>query len=119
MFANHSATYPGGFLNRDTLKSFYGMTGSDSNLKYTPGTERIPENWYTRAVGDPYDGEVFQMNFKTLVQEHPELLAFGGNTGTVNSFTGLDVHNLTVSLMTSCFTTLDERDPLRRSFSLH
>ena len=57
------------------------MTGSDdSNLIYTPGTERIPENWYKRAVGDPYDDVTFMSNFKTLVQEHPELLAFGVET---------------------------------------
>lgn len=96
MFANHSAAYPEGFLDRNTLKSFYAISGPDSGLTYTSGYERIPQNWYTRAVGDPYDIPGFNMDFKTLVQQHPELLAFGGNTGTVNSFAGLDVGNLTV-----------------------
>jgi len=100
MFSNKSATYPDGFLDRGTLKSFYSMTGADqSSLKYTPGAERIPNNWYTRAAGDPYSVPFFISDFKTLVQQHPELLTFGGNTGTVNSFTGLDFGNLTVSTL--------------------
>lgn len=99
MFANKSAAYPEGFMNRDTLKSFYAMTGNDaSDLTYTPGHERIPENWYTRPQADPYSVPFFDSDFKTLIQEHPELLTFGGNTGTVNSFTGLDVGDLTVSI---------------------
>lgn len=97
MFANKSAAYPEGFLDRGTLKSFYAMSGPEDGLVYTPGNERIPENWYTRAVGDLYNVPQFDLDFKNLVQQHPELLAFGGNTGTVNSFTGLDIANLTVS----------------------
>ena len=109
MFANKSAAYPEGFLDQGTLKSFYAMTGTDdSNLEYTPGAERIPENWYTRAVGDPYDIPLVLQDISTLIEEHPELSAFGGNTGTVNSFTGLDIQNLTVSILTSCFVTLDK-----------
>lgn len=115
MFANKSAAYPEGFLDRSTLKSFYAMTGTDdSNLEYTPGTERIPENWYTRAVGDPYDIPSLLQDISTLIEEHPELLAFGGNTGTVNSFTGLDIQNLTVSILISCSVTLDKPVLLQR-----
>lgn len=47
---------PAGFLDQETLKPFYSVTGTDqSSLKYTPGAERIPNNWYTRAAGDTYD----------------------------------------------------------------
>ena len=84
-------------MDQSTLKSFYAMSGPEDGLMYTPGNERILENYYTRALSDPYTVPSFQMDFKTLVQAHPELLAFGGNTGTVNSFTGLDITNLTVS----------------------
>ena len=72
------------------------MTGPDNGLVYTPGNERIPENWYTRAVGDPYSVPFFNSDFANQVHQHPELSAFGGNTGTTNSFTGLDITNLTV-----------------------
>ena len=98
MFSNKSAEYPEGFLDRDTLKSFYGITGEEDSLRYTPGTERIPNNWYTRAIDDPYTGLFFASDLKNLVLQHPELAAFGGNTGTVNSFTGLDIANLTVGI---------------------
>ncbi|KAL8830412.1 MAG: hypothetical protein Q9191_001441, partial [Dirinaria sp. TL-2023a] len=86
-------------LGSKYFKSFYAITGDDaSGLTYTPGYERIPENWYTRPQSDPYSVPFFDVDFKTLIQEHPELLTFGGNTGTVNSFTGLDVGNLTGGL---------------------
>ena len=96
LFSNKSATYPEGFLDRNTLKSFYAMTGPDNSLIYTPGAERIPTNWYKRAPDDLYGGVNLAFDFKTIAQQNPSLLAFGGNTGTVNSFTGLSATNFTV-----------------------
>ena len=104
LFGNKSTTYPQGLIDANTLKSFYAMTGTDGNdLTYAPGGERIPENWYTFAPETPYTIPVFFEDFATIIQKHPELLAFGGNTGTVNSFTGLDIQNLTVSNSTLFF----------------
>ena len=98
LFGNKSTTNPEGLIDANTLKSFYAMTGTDgSSLTYTPGGERIPENWYTFSTETPYATPAFFEDFATIVGQHPELLAFGGNTGTVNSFTGLDIQNLTVS----------------------
>lgn len=97
MFANHSADYPDGFLGRDTLKSFYAISGPENELVYTPGNERIPENWYTRAANNLYTIPLVDMDLSALFQQHTELVAFGGNTGTVNSFAGLNIANLTVS----------------------
>ncbi len=108
MFSNKSAAYPEGFLDRGTLKSFYAMSGEEPNLAYSAGYERIPENWYTRAVNDKYTVPLFLSDFGTLAEEHPSLLNFGGNTGTVNSFAGLDVSNITVSdSQIPCFTLKD------------
>ncbi len=99
MFSNKSAAYPEGLLDGATLKSFYAISGTDdTNFVYSPGAERIPENWYKRAVDDPWTVPLFAQDFGSIEQQHPELLAFGGNTGTVNSFTGLDIQNLTVSI---------------------
>lgn len=97
MFANHSADYPDGFLGRETLKSFYAMSGPDNELVYSPGNERIPENYYTRAADNRYTVPLIDMDLWNLFGEHTELVAFGGNTGTVNSFTGLNIADLTVS----------------------
>ena len=104
LFGNHTTTNPEGLIDANTLKSFYAMSGTDGNdLTYTPGAERIPENWYTFAPETPYTAPALFADLATIVQQHPELLAFGGNTGTVNSFTGIDVQNLTVSSSTFLF----------------
>ena len=54
MMANHSAQYPQGYLDKETFKSFFAVTGKSGAFKYTPGYERIPDNWYKRPVGDEY-----------------------------------------------------------------
>ena len=116
MFANKSAAYPEGFLDRNTLKSFYAMTGTDdSNMVYTPGFERIPNNWYTRAIGDPYDVPLVDQDLTMLFAQNQQLDAFGGNTGTVNSFTGLNVANLTVSTFNSSHPMKDKQSLLSQS----
>lgn len=97
MFANNSAANPDRVLGRDTLKSFYAMGGPDIKLVYSPGNEGIPENWHTHAADDLYTVPLIDMDLSALFQQHPELVAFGGTTGTVNSFTGLNIANLTVS----------------------
>ncbi|MCJ1424428.1 hypothetical protein MMC29_002316 [Sticta canariensis] len=95
MFANHSAANPDGFLGQDTLKSFYAMSGPDNQLMYSPGNERIPENWYKRAANDLYTVPLLITDILNQFEQHPELVAFGGNTGTVNSFAGLNIADLT------------------------
>ena len=110
MFRNKSAAYPEGYLDRNTLKSFYAMSGEEPSLAYSPGYERIPENWYTRAVDDEYTIPLFLADFGGLAEEHPSLLNFGGNTGTVNSFAGLDVSNVSVSrLYLPCFAVDEQK----------
>ena len=45
--SNHSAEYPNGILDKETLKSFFAITeAADGTLSWTPGHERIPDNWY-------------------------------------------------------------------------
>jgi hypothetical protein len=93
--ANKSSEYPSGRLDGEVLKSFYGVTGEDGKFVYNRGHERIPDNWYTRNAADLYT--IPYLNLDTLQQasEHPEFLSIGGNTGTVDSFTGVDPSMLT------------------------
>jgi len=93
--ANKSAEYPEGILNKDVLKSFFSITGDDDNLRYNPGNERIPDNWYKRAIGDEYTIPFFATDLNLAALQHPEFLEIGGNTGTPDSFVGVDVSNLT------------------------
>jgi hypothetical protein len=95
---NKSATYPEGVLNQDVLKSFFSITGTSGNFKYTEGYERIPENWYKRAIGDEYTIPFFLTDVLAAAAQYPEFLDIGGNTGTTNSFTGVDVTNLTAGV---------------------
>jgi hypothetical protein len=97
--SNRSAENPGGVLTRDTLKSFFAVTGdSPGNFVHNRGMEQIPFNWYKRPAADAYNipevlADVFVNNAM-----YPGIVRFGGNTGTVNSFAGVDLQNLTNGL---------------------
>lgn len=96
--ANKSEEYPSGKLNGEILKSFYGITGDDGSFKYTRGTERIPDQWYTRNIIDAYTIPYLNMDTLNMALQHPEFLSIGGNTGTVDSFVGVDPSNLTAGV---------------------
>ncbi|RAO64887.1 uncharacterized protein BHQ10_000899 [Talaromyces amestolkiae] len=93
LFRNHSVENPEGVLTKDVLKSIFGVSGSDDALQYNYGYERIPENWYRR----PTDFGLVDLNLDLLnfATQYPELLNIGGNVGAVNTFTGVDISNLT------------------------
>jgi len=92
---NKSAEHPEGILNQDVLKSFFAITGDESNFVHNPGQERIPENWYKRAIGDEYTIPYFNTDLLSFASQYPEILSVGGNTGTTNSFTGVNIGDLT------------------------
>ena len=96
--SNHCADYPAGILTKETLKSFFAITEApDGTLTYTPGYERIPENWYRRPLdaANEYSATSFATNLAQMASVVPEALSVSGNTGTVNSFTGADLGNIT------------------------
>jgi hypothetical protein len=79
--ANKSAEHPQGKLDGEVLKQFFSITGEDGNFKYTPGWERIPDNWYKRNLVDEYTIPYFQIDLTNMALQHPEFLSVGGNTG--------------------------------------
>lgn len=93
--ANHSAEYPEGRLDRTSLMNFYSITGSSGNFQYAPGYERIPEDWYKRHPADSYSIPYFACDAVNQILTHPEFASIGGNTGSTNSFTGVDPSDLT------------------------
>lgn len=93
--ANKSAEYPEGRLDGNVLKSFFSITGESGNFTYTAGYEKIPDNWYKRNLADPYTIPFFETDVLAAAVQYPQFLSVGGNTGTTNSFTGLDIKNLT------------------------
>ena len=106
--SNKSETYPEGRLSKDVLRSFFAVSGPEDNPVYTKGYERIPDNWYKRAIGDEYTIPFFLLDVLAAAEHNPQFLDIGGNTGTVNSFTGLDLANITGGLYNGA--TLAEND---------
>jgi hypothetical protein len=80
------------------LKSFFAITGESGNFKYTVGHERIPDNWYKRAIGDEYTIPGFLADVLDFGEKYPPLLSTGGNTGTPDSFTFVDIGSVTKGL---------------------
>lgn len=96
--SNHSTEYPNGILDKETLKSFFAITERrDGSLIWTPGHERIPDVWYRRPLGaiNDYTPNAFGLDLIKIAEVVPEAVSVGGNTGTVNSFTGVDLGDLT------------------------
>jgi hypothetical protein len=94
--SNKSEEYPEGYLDGEVLKSFFAITGDpDSGFTWTEGNERIPDNWYKRAIGDEYTIPYFNLDLTAAAVQYPQFLDVGGNTGKTNTFTGVDIENLT------------------------
>lgn len=110
LMSNHSAEYPNGLLDKETLKSFFAITeAADGTLAYTPGYERIPDNWYRRPLGavNDYSAASFATDLVQMAAVVPGALSVGGNTGEVNTFTGVDLGNITGGV----YQTSDLTDP--------
>ncbi|KAL8864744.1 MAG: hypothetical protein Q9174_007238 [Haloplaca sp. 1 TL-2023] len=116
MMANHSNQYPEGYLDKETFKNFFAVSGEPGKFTYRAGHERIPENWYKRAT--PYtipDSKRkrtplttpprFLLQVLEFGRQDPRLLSVGGNTGTTKSFTGLSVSDLTSGVFNAATLT--------------
>lgn len=94
LLANHTSEKPLGMLTQEVFRSFFAVfDDGKGGYEYKEGHETIPQNWYRRVA--PYG--LVELNLDTVdwILQHPELGSIGGNTGTVNSFTGLDLSNVT------------------------
>lgn len=107
---NKSEEHPDGYLDANVLKSFFSITGEPGNFQWTEGHERIPDNWYKRAIGDEYTIPYFNTDVLAAAIEYPQFLDVGGNTGEPNTFTGVDLQDLTGGVFNTA--TLAEGDNL-------
>jgi hypothetical protein len=111
LLANHSAEYPRGFLEPAVFESFFGYKRDKNNqLVFTYGSERIPDNWYRRADADAWTLTDILISTGQQCLSYPSNCAVGGNTGTVNSFSGVDLGDITGGLVNS---VEDLQDPAR------
>jgi len=97
--SNKTEENPQGILNGDILKTFFAVSGEDGDFTYNRGHERIPDNWYTRNAGDAYSIAYLVADDLEMVLQHLDLESIGGNTGTVDSFTGLRIADLTGGIL--------------------
>lgn len=76
--ANHSEANPYGLLDYDVLASWFGMTGETGAYTANQGMEKIPMNWYRRALEYPYDQGYFVADLANAAALHPKFLDVGG-----------------------------------------
>lgn len=98
MMANHSDQFPQGSLSKEQLMSFFAVFGESGNFIYSAGYERIPDNWYKRAIGDEFTVPDYLADVLDYAEKDPRLLDVGGNTGQVNTFTPVDLSALTMGV---------------------
>lgn len=104
ILANHSSEHPLGILTKDVFKSFFAVYDDGrGGLEYREGHEKIPNNWKRNVPG--YGVIPLGVDLASLAAKHPELASVGGNTGTVNSFTGLDISNITGGVLNAATLT--------------
>lgn len=93
--SNHTAEEPSGYLDGYNFKTFFGVAGDPGSFVWERGQEMVPENWYRRPSDNPYTANDVAEDVAIGYAAYPDTLKYGGNTGTPNSFVGLDVANLT------------------------
>ena len=100
--SNKSKEYPAGKLNTEVLRSFFGVTqAKNGKLTVVPGNEKIPDNWYKRAIGDEYSIPFLNSDTTLAATRFPKFLNIGGNMGKGNTFTGVSVNDLTGGALNS------------------
>lgn len=98
LMSNHSNEHPDGILDKETLKQFVSIKEeADGTLTHVSGHECIPNNWYRRPRGvlNEYSPASFALDLLKMSETVPSVVLVGGNTGKVNSFTGVDLGNIT------------------------
>lgn len=93
--SNKSAENPEGVLNKDVLKSWMSISGPENNLKWTPGHERIPNNFYKRHPSDSYSIPYFEADILYLAEVEPRIISVGCNQGKVDTYNPISFESLT------------------------
>ncbi|KAK2764604.1 hypothetical protein FQN54_009299 [Arachnomyces sp. PD_36] len=108
-FANHSPENPEGITTKEIIRNFYAIYEEEDKLTYREGWERIPENWYKTPEDWGLAG--FGTDLVGWALKYPELANIGGNTGTVNSFTGVYISEITGGVLNAS-TLLEDNNLL-------
>lgn len=84
------------YLDEPNLLAFFGVEkDSKGEYKYTPGTEHLLPSWTRRPLHATFGLDDIVLNLLHAASIDPSLISLGGNTGTVNSFAGVDAGDIT------------------------
>ncbi|CAO1633105.1 unnamed protein product [Sympodiomycopsis kandeliae] len=84
------------YLDEPNLLAFFSVKrNADDSLTYTPGHERLLPSWKRRPLASTFGLDDIVLTLLNAASVNPHLLSVGGNTGAVNTFTGVDVGDLT------------------------
>lgn len=84
------------YLDERNLLAFYGVERNQHGaLEYRAGHERLLPTWKRRPLGSTFGIDDIIVTVYEAALRNPHLLSAGGNTGTVNSYAGLDAGDLT------------------------
>lgn len=84
------------YLDEPNLLAFFSVVrNSDGSLTYTPGHERLLESWVRRPLAATFGLDDIALTLLNAAAIDPSLISFGGNTGKVNSFAGVDAGDIT------------------------
>ncbi|SJX64389.1 uncharacterized protein SRS1_15029 [Sporisorium reilianum f. sp. reilianum] len=86
------------YLDEKNLLAFFSVERTAQGLKYTPGHEKLLPSWHRRPLGATFGLDDIVLTLLHAASIDPSLLSVGGNAGKVNTFTGVDVGNLTGGL---------------------
>lgn len=95
LMSNHSHEEPSGYLNGAMFKEFYAVEGDYPNFTWKRGQEKIPKNWYRRPTLQPYEIPNADSDVAVQYAAYPESFRLGGNVNGVNTYTGVDLSDLT------------------------
>lgn len=93
--SNHTKEEPSGYLDGYNFKQFFAVRGEPPHMKWLPGQERIPNNWYRRPSSNQYTAQDVGLDVGIGYAAYPRTLRIGGNTGKPNSYVGVSVANFT------------------------
>jgi hypothetical protein len=79
-------------------------------LQFNHGTERLPENWYKRSELDPWGAKDIAASTAQQCASYPSSCLVGGNTGEVNSFSGVNLGDISGGFVNA---VEDLQDPQR------
>lgn len=83
------------YLDEPNLFAFFGVERRpDGSLEYKVGHERLLPSWVRRPIGAPFSLVDVVLSLLYSARTDPSLLSIGGNAGQVNTFTGVDVGDL-------------------------